>query len=367
MKFACNSQELNNAAIKVQGAVETSTIPALQGILFSVRDGFLSMTGYNLETGITTQIKAHTEKEGAVVLDARRAVDIFKCLPSNVVSVETDEKNFCTIKSGDAVFSIVGMPAAEYPALPGLSDGVGFSFSRQLLKSMIRQTRFATAKTDIKPVHKGILFEIENGQIRLVAVDGYRLAFRTEKSHTDAGNMNFIVPEKTLSELIKLYGDDPGQIQIAVGKRHIMFEIDSYVVISRLLEGDFIDYRAAVPKTKVLVVKAETRKLIESVERMSLLITDRLKSPVRIVFDKDEIKTSCVTTIGNANDRIEAKCEGERVEIGFNGAYLLEALKASECDEIILELAGPLSPMKILPPQGDSFIFLVLPVRLASQ
>lgn len=173
-----------------------------------------------------------------------------------------------------------------------------------------------------------------------------------------------MVPGKTLSEVLKLLKDDESELEILIGRRHIQFKIGSYCVISRLLEGEFLDYRAAIPTTSSTEIIVSTRSMIDSVERVSLLITDRLKSPLRCVFEDNQIKISCSTAIGRANDQLDASISGNSVEMGFNNRYLLDALRNSEGDEVKIQLNGPLSPMKILPREGDSFLFLVLPVRL---
>ena len=201
--------------------------------------------------------------------------------------------------------------------------------------------------------------------MRLVSVDGYRLAIREEKAADAVEAMNFVVPGKSLGEVLKLLSDDEeSKVSLPVGRRHILFNIGRYTLISRLLEGEFLDYRAAIPASASMEVICKTRDFIESVERVSLLITDRMKSPIRCVFDTDEISLSCSTAIGRASDQFTARVSGDPVEIGFNNRFLLDALRNTEGDEVRIQLNGPLSPMKILPREGDAFLFLVLPVRL---
>ncbi len=149
-----------------------------------------------------------------------------------------------------------------------------------------------------------------------------------------------------------------------MGSRHILFNADHYTVISSLLEGEFLNYKAAIPADGKTEVVMRTREAIESVERVSLLITDRLKSPIRCMFSQNEIKLLCTTSMGRASDQLEVNLIGDDVEIGFNNRYLLDALRNTECDEVRVQLSGPLSPMKVMPKEGESFLFLVLPVRL---
>ena len=366
MKIICNRQELSDATANVQGAVTTSAIPALEGILFSAQDQSLKLSGYSQELGITTAIHAQVDKPGEIVLNAKLFYEIVRKLPGDLVHIEVDEKLICSIRCGDSDFSILGIAAEEFPELPTVAGGSSVSVDNQIFKNMVRQTRFAVAKNDAKPVHMGILFELTEEYIRLVAVDGYRLAMRTEQMKNDL-RMTFIVPEKTLSEIIKLIGEEEETVNISVGKRHIIFEVGNYLVVSRLLDGDFLDYKTAIPQTHTTSIIVSTRSLIDCIERISLLITDRLKSPVRCIFDEDMIKASCTTTIGSAHDKISCRQEGNRIEIGFNNRFLVEALRASECDEIRIELSGSLAPMVIKPVEGDDFLFLVLPVRLKAE
>lgn len=367
MKIACNRQQLNEAVLNVQRAVSTkSSVPALEGILLRTQDDELTLCGYDLELGMTTRMEARVEEKGSIILSARLFGDIVRRLPAETVELSIDAKNITTIKSGASEFSIVGIPAEEYPELPAISGETSIRISHNVLKSMIRQTIFAVAESDAKPIHTGTLFELEENRIRLVSVDGYRLAMREEQAKCGE-ETNFVVPGKTLGEVLKLLKDDDSELEIMIGRRHIQFQIGSYCVISRLLEGEFLDYRAAIPGSSTTEIIVPTRFLIDSVERVSLLITDRLKSPVRCVFEDQEIRISCSTAIGRASDQLPANISGNAVEMGFNNRYLLDALRNTEGDEVKIQLSGPLSPMKILPREGDSFLFLVLPVRLKSE
>ena len=229
---------------------------------------------------------------------------------------------------------------------------------------MIRQTIFAVADTDEKPIKTGTLFDIKDGEINLVSVDGYRLAKRTEKISSTDTKIKFVVPGKTLSEILKLIPDSEEEIQVSVGKKHIIFANENYCIISRLLEGDFLDYNSAIPTDQGTELIINTKDFIESVERTSLVITDRLKSPIRCIFSENQAKISCITPLGRANDEFPVTTSGKDLEIGFNNKYLLDALKNADTDQIKVHINGPISPFNILPTDGESFVFLVLPVRL---
>lgn len=367
MKFTIDKRILTEAVGNLQRAVSAKTsIPALEGILVRTDVDKIILSAYDLEIGMQTELPAVISEPGAIDLTAKLFSEIVRKSPADDVTIESDDRNTATITSGVSCFTIIGMDAAEFPEFPKVTDTDTVKIPANLLKSMIRQTLFAVADSNAKPIHQGSLFKIENGILDVVSVDGYRLALRREAINFD-GSLEFVVPGKTLSEVLKLLKDDDSDVEICPSRRHILFKIDNYTVLSALLEGEFLDYRAALPKESKIEVVVSTRTLIDSVERVSLLITDRLKSPVRCVIGEDTIKLFCTTTMGRANDQIEAKVSGDPLEIGFNNKYLLDALRSAESDEVRLMLNGPISPMLVLPKEGDAFSFLVLPVRLRSE
>lgn len=365
MKVSCSKQRLLEAVTNIQRAVSTkSSIPALEGIFIQAKDSCLELCGYDLEFGMTTALEGQIIEPGRIVLSARLFGDIVRRLPAEDVLLTVDDKNMTTIVSGASEFSIAGIPAEEYPDLPVIHGDHTMELPQALLRSMIRQTLFAVAETDAKPIHTGVLFEQKDRMLRLVAVDGYRLAVREEAMPSDA-QVSFVVPGKTLSEVLRLLKEDENTLTIQISSRHILFTIDRYTLISRLLEGEFLDYRSALPKTHQTEIVVRTRALMESVERVSLLISDRMKSPVRCIFADGEIKLSCSTPMGRATDQVEAEITGASVEMGFNNRYLLDALRNAETDEVLVRLNGALAPMLLTPREGTDFRFLVLPVRLS--
>ena len=368
MKFTVEKRLLNEAVTNLQraGFPPKTSIPALEGILIRSEENRLILTAYDLEIGMQTELPAIISAPGAIILTAKLFAEIVRRSPDEDITIDVDDRNTATITSGVSCFTIIGMDSAEFPELPKITDADTIKMPQELLKSMIRQTLFAVADSTAKPIHQGSLFKIENGNLDVVSVDGYRLALRREAINY-ANNTEFVVPGKTLSEVLKLLKDSEGEVEICPSRRHILFRIDNYTVISALLEGEFLDYKIALPKDKKTEVTVSTRTMIESVERVSLLITDRLKSPVRCVIGEDTVKLFCTTTMGRATDQISAEISGDQLEIGFNNKYLLDALRAAETDEVRLQLGGPISPMLVLPKEGDAFSFLVLPVRLRSE
>lgn len=367
MKITCLRTDLASAISNVSRAVSTkATIPALEGVLLKAYGESLNISGYNLEIGITTDVEASIIKEGEIVLSARLFLDIVRKLPEEIVTIETDDRMVTYITCGKVDYQIVGMSSVEYPDLPTFQQTDGITVNSEVLRDMIRQTVYAVSDNTSKPIYTGSLYEIKSGVLRIVAIDGFRMAIRSENVESESSTA-FVVPGKTQLEVLKLLTEDDEQIEIIVGQRHITFKINSYSVISRLIEGTFLDYKSTIPSNNKTELVINTRMMIDSVERMSLLNSDRIQSPVRCKFMDDEIRLSCASAVGRANDVISVPIIGESVEIGFNNRYMLEALKNTDTDEVKLVLNGPISPIVIKPVKGDSFLSIVVPVRLANE
>ena len=356
MKFTADTRELHEAAQAVSRA--TGKTGVLEGILIEA-DKTLQLTAYDLETGIKTLIDARIEKRGAAIIPARTLCDILSKLPDSTVRIEVDEKNVATVKSGSARYKIMAMHAQEFPTLPTVEDAETIKVDAPTLKSMVRQTIFAVATNDVKVVHTGVKFEVSDGYIQLVAVDGFRLAIRREAIDHYC-EPNFIVPAKALSEVVKLM---TGDVVVAVTKKHVSFTARSYMVFSRLLEGDFLNYKGAMPTHMTAEVTVKTGELLNAVERVAVVINDKIKSPLRCDFTDGSVTVSTQTSLGSASDVVNVSGNA-KMAIGFNKAYLSDALRYCDTGEVRIELNSETSPILIKPTRGDSFTFLILPVRM---
>lgn len=364
MNIVCDKALLSSAIDGVSKAVTLrSSIPALEGILLKAEGFQLTLTGYDLEMGITTTIEANVRQAGEIVLSAKLLGDMVRRLPSGEVSIYTNESGNATIKGGVAEFDILAMSASDYPDLPTPGADHTLTIKAGMLRGMIEKTLYAVSQDDKKPAHTGELFAIEEDKLTVVALDGYRLAI-VERPVQAEKHIRIIIPAKTLTEVNKLLGDDADDVRISANRHFVVFNSGNYTILSRLIEGEFLNYANVIPngcKTRVVL---ETRDFIDTIERASLIITERLKNPLRILFDASgKVTVRCQTNLGKVVDEFSAQVEGDPVEIGFNNRYLLDALRNARCEKVVLELSGPLSPVKILPEEGEDFIYLVLPVR----
>ena len=363
MKFITPKTDLNKAISNVSRAVATkASVPSLEGILLKAEKDQIKITGYDLELGIRTEVTASVNEEGSIVVPAKLFGDIIKKLPDEMVTIETDERNVVTIFSGESDFQIMGLSAEEYPDLPQFEETDKFVINGGQLKDMVQETIYATSTNYNKPIYTGSLFEIKNSNLTIVAIDGYRMAI-TKKSIDSNSENSFVIPRKMQSEVLKLITDNE-DIELLIGQRHVSFKVNNYYVISRLLEGQFIDYNSTIPSGKNTVIKINRKDFIYSVDRTLIIGNDKIPSPVRLTVKGTTLKLKCQGSGGKVKDKLKVETSGEDVEIGFNNQYLLDALKARKEEEIELIINGSLSPMVLKPIEGDEFTSIVVPMRL---
>ena len=364
LKFSCEKTLLQQAVSTVSRAVAAkSSIPALEGVLLE-GDTQLTLSGYNMQTGIRTAVSAEIHQEGRIVLNARLFGEMIRRLPDDIVVFSADEKYVVKLVCGDASFELPGLSADDYPELPTVDDEFSVSIQQKTIKAMINQTSFAVSTNESRPIHTGALFEIGDNGLTMVAVDGFRLALRREPlERIDGGAFRFVAPGAALNEVEKICADTDALLTVVQGKRHLLFEVENTQLICRRLEGEFLDYRNAIPKNNPICVEVETKALLESLDRVSVVISEKLKSPVRCLFDVDRVYLSARTGNGEAKDICPISGDGQQLEIGFNNRYLLDALRNARTEQVRMEISGPLSPVKVLPVEGNDFLYLVLPVR----
>lgn len=366
MKLTCEKYQLQAAvAVASRAAASKSPIPALEGLLLEAGNG-LKVTGYDLKKGIYSSIDADVIEAGSVVLDAKLFGEMVRRMPDGIVSIVSDEKGMTEVSCGKTEFSFMGIDSDDYPELPSVDGLKCFEIEQNVIKSMINQSIFAVSDNDSRPVYTGSMFEIENGVLTLISVDGYRLALRREKIEGDEGHNEFIVPGTALTDLERICSSDGEEkVKISVGGNHVSFTLNGTVIVTRRLEGDFLNYRKAVPQNFRYEINVSRQELLRAVDRVSLIVDEKTKNPVRIIFDDGVISCSCNTPIGKADDVCLCSGNGDGMEIGFNDKYIKDALKAAPADEITVSLNTGSAPCVISPADGnDSFKYMILPIRL---
>ena len=369
MKITCESSKLAEALQKVSRAVPSqSAIKETTGVKVTAAEGKVTLTGYDLTMGIVCEIDAEVSQSGSIIIPSPFN-DIVRKVTGQTVTITADESNMVYIDSGNAKFNLFGYPADNYPELPVFANNVMLELPQAVLRRLVRQSVFAVAVVEGKPVQQGVLFEIENNVLTLAALDGYRMAVSSENIEYD-GDAKFVVPGKTLNELLRML-DEVGVVKICAGKTHAMFFVDDCKIYTRLItQGEFVMYRNIIPTSCNTTVRINTRAFIESVEKVALLVDSQMakkvKSSIIVKFGDNETSLSCSTLAGKAEDKIDCKTTGAEMEVGINNIFILDALRAADCDEVVIKLTSAFAAIRVTPPEGDNFTFLIMPVRTRS-
>ena len=366
MKFSCEKALLSNAIATVSRTVAPkSAITALEGIL--VRAGMkLTLSGYNLETGVTATVDARIDGAGECVMPARLFFDIVRKLPDETVTVRVDAGYKVSIQCGISSFTFTAMSAEDYPEMPDVEFENGIHIPQGQLKQLISGTIFSVSENMARPIHTGCKFEVADDSIACVAVDGYRLALRRYFPENKTGRTAaFVVPASGLKEVERILADTDDDCSFTLGSKHILFELGDAAVICRLLEGEFLDWRRVLPQDSPVKLTGKVSEVCSCLDRVGLVISEKVKSPVRCIFSRDRANFSCVSTIGSAHDECAIAGDGQELEIGFNCRYLLDAFRAVPDTETVLELSNNLSPIVLTPCDGSGrYAYMVLPVRM---
>ena len=366
MKFSCEKSLLQAACtIASRATASKSPIPALEGLLIEAKDD-VKITGYDLKKGIYTNLQADVVQAGSIVVGARFFGEMIRRMPDGIVTIAVDDNNSVKVKCGKSEYNFMGISAEDYPEMPMMDVLNTVSLPQKILRSMINQTIFAVADNDVRPIYTGTLFEVQDEELTLVSVDGYRLAKRSEKlENARMENCSFVVPGSALSDIERICGDTDDAVQISVGAKHISFFIGDTVVITRRLEGEFLNYRRSIPEMFRTVIQVDRAEIMSVIDRVSLIISEKNSSPVRMSFGDGSIDCYCVTPFGKAEDVCTSEGNGNGLEIGFNDRYLMDALKASGVEELSFCLNTASSPCVIRAADGsDAFTYMILPVRL---
>jgi len=377
MKFTCETAALKHACDTAKRAVSGKTsIPALEGLLLRCErnpeeSDWLEITGYDLEVSIQTRVDVLVREPGDCVLDASLLCGILGKIADANVTIEADQRGKATISGGAAEFKLSAMSAEEFPEIPAPPNVQRFTIPTDVLQNMIKGTVFAAAvNKEAKPIHTGVLFEFTEGTLTCAAIDGFRLATRHAPSGHTGEPVRFVVPPKALKEIMVLKAS--GDAVVHLMQRHIAFDIGGVRFTSRLLDGEFMNYRAAIPQDYATEFQARTRDLLAAIERVSLIINEMIKNPIVMeLCPKDgSIVISCKTGTGEAQERVSVQGCTLNEAIGFNHMFLADALSACDDDTVMMRIKSAVAPVVIAPPEGSvpcgdgAYMHMVLPVRL---
>lgn len=370
MKFICNQQKLTKALNIVSKAVTSrTTIPILKGILLKVSDdGKLTLAASDLDITIEEKIDVETIQEGSVVVMSRLFSDIIRKLPNEEISIEKLEDNII-IKCANSEFSIVGLPADEFPSINNQEQSENYiSFNKNILKEMIKKTSFAASVDESKGVITGALIELANNEINMVAIDGYRMAITREKMNTSKEE-TVIISAKILNEINKIISEtdeEDESLKLLINEKKAVFLFNSIKVVLKLIDGEFIKYKDILPKENKIKVKIRKSDFMNSIERASLLSKEGKNNLIKISIEEKSLIITSKSEEGNVKEEVSIEKDGENIEIGFNAKYLLDVLKVIDDEEIIMLFNTAITPCLIEPLENNKFEYLVLPVRITN-
>ena len=364
MKFSVSKEKLLAGLQTVQNVVSTrTTLPILSNVLLQASGDKLRLTTTDLDVGVSGVTDAQIEKEGGTTLPARRLAAIIRELPAAEVQVEIDSKNIASIRCGQSFFKILGLPEEEFPPLPSFDNAKTFTFSQQTLRDALKKTSYAISTDETRYVLNGILFSFKENKLTMVATDGRRLALvDLEMEFPRSQEADIIVPTKCVTELARLLGDE-GDVKMSVGENQVAFEIGATLLISKLIEGNYPNYRQVIPGEAKERVTLERELFLNAVHRVSLLSSEKSNS-VKLVFSKNNIEIAANTPdVGEAKESLAVAYKGREFSIAFNPEFLQAPLRNLTNDEVYLDLIDEMSPgvIKIQSP----FLYVLMPMRIS--
>ena len=367
MKVICSKEELFDGINIVQKAVSTkTTMPILEGILIEAEEQF-KLTGNDLELGIECFVNADIREPGSIVINSRMFGEIIKKLPDSEVLIEVKENNNVIIECDNSHFELKGMPSEGYPSLPEIESEKAFIISQKEVREMIRQTLFAVSTDDKKPIFTGSLIECKDNKLTFVSIDGYRMAIRKTSREKDISTFSVVVPGKTLNEIVKILQPIDEEITIYSSQNQILFDTGNCRIVSRLLEGEYLNYRSIIPNEYETRIRANTKEMLLSIERASLITLDEKKYPVKFNISDEKIIISSNTEIGAVREEVGVEVNGENRNIGFNPRYFIDALRIIENEEVDMFFTTSIGPCIIKPIEGEEFIYMILPVKINNE
>ena len=372
MKFICDQSELVSALnIVSKGISSRSTLPILKGLLISCNKekGLLKISSSDLEISIDTCIPAHIEEEGEIIVYAKLFSDIVRKLNSGSVSFELLEGNKLNIVNGTYSSNILGIDAEaeDFPRIDNNEEGISFSLEKEMLKEMIKGTSFAVSIDEVRGIITGTLLEIKKDEISMVALDGFRMAIKREKVKSEE-ETNIIIAGRIINEIGKLLSENSkdDDITIKISEKKAYFIMQDTIIVTKLMDGDFIKYKDIIPKESGISVLVNKKLLIDCVERASIIGKEGNNAFVKFEINEDEIVISSRADQGTTEEVLPVDKDGENIEIGFNARYMIDALKVIYDENVMMLFNKSIGPCLIKPLKGDSFEYLVLPVRLSS-
>jgi DNA polymerase-3 subunit beta len=366
MRFTCQVSELvEGLTIAARALSARTTQPILEGVLIKTGEDSLKLTCSDGSISIVTQVAAHIDEDGDIVLPGKLFLEVMRKLPGGELKASSNENFALTVRNQGSRTTIAGQDAVNYPALPLVSADNSFMLPQSLLRELIEQTVFATSGDETRIVLTGSLLEIERGELRMVALDGFRLALRLERLSGDTTDISAILPQKALLEIARIMSDDESRMaMMLIGGSQMMINLEKTQFYTTLIDGEYIKYRQIIPGDWTTRAKVSTEMMESCVERASLMAREGRNNLIRMKVGDGRIVITSNSESGDVYEELDAEIEGEDLEIAFNVRYMMDVLRVLRDEEIYLRFNSSVSPCLICPVEGDAYVYLVLPVRV---
>ena len=374
MKIVCEKEKLLKAINAVVRAVPTrTTMPILEGILIQTNNNQVKLTSYDLELGIEYNMECDVKEEGNTVVNSIMFSEIIRKLPDTDINIELNESNLLVIECEGSLYKLATMNPDEFPELPKIVVENSIETDQTILKNMIRKTIFAVSMEENRPIFTGCLFEVIDDSLNVVAIDGFRMGWVSNPLGETENDFKAVIPGKTLNEVNKIILDSFDPIKIGVSKNQAIFEMENCKIVTRLLDGEFLNYASVIPTTWETRMRVNKQALQNCFERISLIsassIEKEKKYPVKISIEIGKVVISCTNQTGDAKEEIFTQTEGRDLEIGVNPKYFLDALKAIDDEEVYISFGSNISPCVIKPIEETTkdYTYMILPIRMKEE
>jgi len=370
MKIVCSQAELLKGVQSVQAIISNRvSLPVLANILLETQKDNLKLAATDLEVGIKTEIPVEIIKEGSITIPAKMLFDIVRELPEQDIQIEVTPEYKVIVSCGKIVFKIMGLPKDEFPIIPDFKEENAFDISTATLKNMVQKTIFAISNDETRYVLTGVLLQTSNNTIEMVATDGRRLAYINGGKPVKSikNKLDVVIPSKALREINRLIGEkdeDKNMVKIELTENQISYKFGSTILVSRLIEGKFPNYKQVIPKEHSTELVLDTAKFLSAIKRVSLLAPEKAES-IKLELASDKaIISSMAQGLGEAQEEMEIEYKGSKFEAAYNPKYLIDVLKNIATANIILELSNPMSPGVIRPQSDEEYLYVIMPMRL---
>jgi len=368
MTLTCDKQQLQDAlALAVRAVNSRTTMPILECVLLTAQqETGLTLSATNLELTINTApIAAEISVQGSVALDAKLFSEIIRKMPGTDVTISVDENNSVQVKSGRSRMTISSQPGDEFPVMSEEEPLNSYRVKAQILKDMIRQTIFSVSTDQSRPILTGELIEIKDNTMRMVAVDMFRISYKSVALDYNCEDCKVVVPSKSLGELSRMLPSDENEyVAVETTKKRIIFKSDGFTLISNLLEGEFIRYDQIFNEDFTTAVEVNRNDLLNALERAVLVATENKMLPIKLDIKDDDMTICARSERGETEDGVPCKTDGSDILISFNPRYFIEALRAIDDETIVLKFNTPLTPGTIRGiSEGADYKYLIVPLR----